>query len=65
MQEQYKQICPVCGKEFYSYESENWAYKVRDPKHPARGKVWRVCSWGCMRKWERNNDKHRNQKSAE
>lgn len=53
MEEMFKLICPVCGKQFYSYMSEHWAYKVTDPEHPSRGRTKRVCSWGCLRKWER------------
>lgn len=65
MQELFKRICPICGKEFYSYDSEQWAYRIGDSKHTARGKYIRVCSWTCMRKWEREHDKQRKKKSAE
>lgn len=41
--------CPVCGKDFAIY-SVNHVYKIRKP---GAIKTEYVCSWSCMRKYER------------
>lgn len=43
--------CPICGKEFRMYYGAEWAYKIKKKTGPIC-----VCSWGCMRKWEKNNE---------
>lgn len=44
--------CPVCGKEFTPAPFH--VYKVY-VKSKACYKL--ACSWHCVRKWEKNNDK--------
>lgn len=63
MEEAFKRTCPICGKIFYSYDSEAWAYKVTINSHQRR-----VCSWKCRRKWEKKskaNDKRRKEKNTD
>lgn len=44
--------CPICGKEFRIYPGAGWAYKVIQKKGAVN-----VCSWHCVRKWEKDNEK--------
>ena len=41
--------CPVCGKTFWIMDA-NWSYK--QVIKALKGTVW-FCSWGCMRKYEK------------
>lgn len=41
--------CPICKKEYYPTPDHAW----RIGKHGEKGK--RVCSYSCMRKWEKEN----------
>lgn len=43
--------CPICGRKFYYYSADEWAYKKYDKNNHMRY----FCSWGCMRKWEKEN----------
>ena len=43
--------CPVCGETFF-YDPEH-AYKIGFNKGKTTGK--KVCSYSCMRKWEKEN----------
>lgn len=35
----YLHTCPICGKEFYCYDKDEWVYKVKSKL---------VCSYTCM-----------------
>lgn len=41
-------VCPVCGKTFIPAPMH--IYKVRKS-----GYYWRVCTWGCQMKWEKEH----------
>lgn len=43
--------CPVCGETFY-YDPEH-AYMIGFSRGKTTGK--KVCSYSCMRKWEKSN----------
>ena len=43
--------CKVCGKKFYA--SDEYVYKIRKSK---MGSYYWFCSWGCMRKHEREKE---------
>lgn len=43
--------CPICGKEFHP-EAEH-AWKIGRTKNGEGGKS--VCTYSCMRKWEKEN----------
>ena len=46
---EYRKIkCPICGKEFHPEPEHAW--KIGNDK---KGKT--VCSYTCMRKWEKEN----------
>ncbi len=47
-------VCPVCGKEFLQCTAE-WGWSVE----LGYGRTARLCSYGCMRKVERNEVKLR------
>lgn len=47
----YSAKCPQCGKEFYYYPDH--AYLIEFGKNGFGGK--KVCSYACMRKWEKEN----------
>lgn len=42
----YLHTCPICGKEFYCYEKDEWVYKVKSKL---------VCSYTCMNNGRKNN----------
>lgn len=46
--------CPICGKTFLPL-SQEWAYRWH-----FNGKLMVFCSWGCMRKFEKERDKKQN-----
>ena len=39
-----EKTCPVCGKTFYVYDYNTYAYHIRKNKSAVP-----VCSWGCVR----------------
>lgn len=46
---EYRKIkCPICGKEFHPEPEHSWRIG-----HSVEGK--KVCSYTCMRKWEKEN----------
>ena len=47
-------VCPICGKEFNCYCPEDWVYKIRTYAGSRDG-YERVCSYPCMRKWQREH----------
>lgn len=47
-------VCPICGKEFNCYCPDEWAYKIRTYTG-SRDEYERVCSYPCMRKWQREH----------
>ena len=42
-------ICPVCMKEFFIPDIEQWAYKHWETNKKKK-RIY-FCSWGCMRKY--------------
>lgn len=42
-------ICPVCDKEFFPASEHKFKIKIR-------GKDKKVCSWHCVRTWEKKNE---------
>lgn len=46
--------CPVCGKKWYVLEVDSWAY-VRWTKKDKSGIPTAFCSWGCLRKWDKDH----------
>ena len=46
-------ICPVCMKEFFIPDIEQWAYKHWETNKKKK-RIY-FCSWGCMRKYEKDN----------
>ena len=43
-----RKLCPLCGKEFWAHS--DWAFRKRDKRN---GDYKYYCSWGCIRKLER------------
>lgn len=41
--------CPICKKPYYILDTRVWVYKRKN----ASGHQKYFCSWGCMRKWEK------------
>ncbi len=49
--------CKVCGKAFYTPLADDWAYQKRlYQRNKSDLRLW-FCSWGCLRKWEAENEK--------
>ena len=42
----FERICPVCGKTFCMWDTENWCYMRRR----AGSRIF-LCSWGCLQKY--------------
>jgi len=52
-------ICPVCGKRFNVFCYEDWVYRKdmsEKTGKDARSKRLLFCSWGCLRKWEKQRE---------
>ena len=49
-------VCPVCGKEFYVPDSEKWGYQ--------RGKHLYFHTWSCLRKYDEDPSKYKEERSA-
>ena len=49
----WPQKCPICGREFYPPDVEEWAYRTRQYS----GAVRLYCSWHCLREEQRRNEK--------
>lgn len=47
--------CPICGAKFYTLNPEIWCYKIRNKKRC-------VCSYTCMRKYEKEQEQKKKQK---
>lgn len=43
-------VCPVCKKEFYVADPGSWVYKII-----CRNQTNYMCSWTCLRKYERSH----------
>ena len=52
--------CPVCGKEYLVPDVASWAYVMWAMKKTGGVKVY-FCSWGCLRKWEKEHQPKRKQ----
>ena len=48
-------VCPVCGKEFYVPDSSKWVYQ-------RRGHLF-FHSWGCLRKYDEDPSKYKEERS--
>lgn len=44
--------CPICGKEFLPAIEHAWKIVIREYGEPG-GRILKVCSYTCMRKWEK------------
>ena len=42
-------ICPICGRRFIVQDVDSYVYKSKKPQR----KVF--CSWGCLRKYEKEH----------
>lgn len=42
-------VCPVCGKDFVA--RDDWVFWVWKTRHIKR----KLCSWKCLRKWEKEH----------
>lgn len=54
------EICPICGKHFIPAVEHMW--KIGGWSHIEDGRTEKVCSYTCMRKWEKekiNGDRQR------
>ena len=49
--------CACCGKEFLVPEVATWAYKKQKTKSTGVQIMLYFCTWGHMRKWEREHPK--------
>lgn len=49
-----ERFCPVCGKLFYVARYNQ--FKIREYYDNRTYKLKNVCSYGCMRKWEKEHD---------
>lgn len=45
--------CPVCGKEFAPAIEHAWKIKTKNSKGQWTQNKKKVCSYHCMRKWEK------------
>ena len=50
-----EKVCAMCGKVFYVHDAEVYAYK----KGYAGYRTTYFCSWGCMRKAEKEKDEYK------
>lgn len=46
-----KRKCPICGEEFPVYDSLHHVYTIDGSRGSSGRRL--VCSWHCMRRWER------------
>lgn len=46
-----EKVCPVCKKKFMLYDSDAHAFRIRKNDN-----VLSVCSWGCVRDYERKHE---------
>ena len=44
--------CPICGKIFECYCPSEWVYKI----YYKNGRYKQVCSYTCMRKWQKDTN---------
>ena len=48
-------VCPVCGSLFNCYCPEEWVYKIRTYNPHTHAGFEKVCSYHCMRKWQKEH----------
>lgn len=49
----FVKVCPVCGKEKYIANAEDWTYK-RKKYFANTSALHYFCSWTCLRKYDAN-----------
>lgn len=54
--------CPVCGREFWCYDLDAWAYRVGRNKSE---KGPQICSWHCQVEYNRAVEEEKSQKARE
>lgn len=57
--------CPVCGKEFAPAIEHAWKIKVKNSKGQWTQNKKKVCSYHCMREWEKEVEEERKAKLKE
>lgn len=60
-------VCPICGKKFIPAAQHAWCIGGWDSVHGERNQ--RVCSYTCMRKWEKeqehlDKERHKDSKNS-
>jgi hypothetical protein len=57
--------CGYCGKEFFVPIVNEWVYRRKDfIALPKTGELKFFCSWGCMRKFDKEYEEKLNEKRA-
>ena len=51
-----ERTCKTCGKIFICHDPYNWVYKKSMQKKKNNSALVYFCSWGCMRKWEKERE---------
>lgn len=57
-----RKTCPVCGREFSVDLPAEWAYQKTIARRSRSSVVLYFCSWGCMRKWEKEKEEKHERK---